>query len=95
MPLKKENIFREKRIIKARKFVKAILKVYRKYGLSIGHEDSQGSFEINNNIKSNSKWLSSAAVYYDDGSMSDEIDFWLDKDESWIKEITREIDNAT
>jgi hypothetical protein len=41
-------------------FLEEIIGVYKKHGLSIGHEDYHGGFKIHNFNESNADWILSA-----------------------------------
>jgi len=43
-------------------FIEEIIGVYRKHGMSIGHEDGQGAFEIEAYRERNVDWLRDARV---------------------------------
>ncbi len=49
-------------IEKAKAFIKEIIDVSKRYNLSIGHEDSQGAFLIQEYNEINIEWL--RAAYY-------------------------------
>ena len=46
-------------------FLHEIIKVCKKHNMSIGHEDSQGAFEIYRYDKKLSEWLKSAMIRRD------------------------------
>ena len=47
-----------------KEFIEEIIKVMKKYNLSISHEDSQGAFIIEKYDKNNIKWLKDAMKNY-------------------------------
>ena len=48
-------------------FLKDLLLVYEKHGLSLGHEDTHGAFIVYPLVKTNVDWLSAAMVAKDVG----------------------------
>ena len=50
---------------KAEAFLKDIVAVYKKHGLSLGHEDHHGSFEIEDFKEDNVLWVMSADIAAD------------------------------
>lgn len=51
---------------KTRDFIKELFELYDKYGFSIGHEDSHGSFKLEKNNKYNKKWMEDSLLFYED-----------------------------
>ncbi len=45
-------------------FIKDIIEVYKKHGLSISHEDSHGGFLIKEYSDENARWLNSAHYFH-------------------------------
>jgi len=45
-------------------FIEAIIEIYAAFGLSLGHEDSQGSFLIEEYKEDNVKWIKQSIDYY-------------------------------
>jgi len=43
-------------------FIEEILKLYKKYNLSISHEDNQGAFIITRYSKENENWFREAII---------------------------------
>jgi len=47
---------------KVDKFLDDIIKIYKKHKLSLGHEDSQGSFLIEKISEDNIEWIKGASI---------------------------------
>lgn len=45
-------------------FLNDIVGVYKKHGLSLGHEDSHGAFRVENFCQDNVDWLFGACKFY-------------------------------
>jgi len=52
---------KRERSIKVNDFLKNIIEICKKYGFSIGHEDTQGSFIIEDFKDENITWLNAAS----------------------------------
>jgi len=55
-----------------RKFFEELFRLYEKYDLSIGHEDSQGAFTIEKNCEFNRSWIGDAHIVISEDEESEE-----------------------
>lgn len=59
-------------------FYKQLIALYKKYNLSISHEDSQGGFIIENYNKNNVDWIMDANIKASIPELPDELT-WLNE----------------
>lgn len=62
-----------------RSFYKELIALYKKYDFSIAHEDSHGSFIIENYNENNVDWIMDADIKANVPKLPDELS-WLDKE---------------
>lgn len=60
-------------------FYKELIALYKKYNLSISHEDSQGSFIIENYNENNVDWIMDANIKASVPELPDELT-WLNEE---------------
>lgn len=63
-----------------RSFYKELIDLYKKYDLSISHEDSHGSFIIENYNGNNVDWIMDADIKASVPELPDELS-WLDEEQ--------------
>jgi len=61
--------------MKYKEFFEELFRLYEKYDISIGHEDSQGAFTLEKNCEFNRNWISDAHILTSSDVMDEDYEY--------------------